>query len=342
MKARRIGRTELCVGPLAFGCAPLGGLYEVLPDDRARATLLAAREAGITYFDVAPLYGHGLAEHRLGEVLRKDRKDTVLSTKVGRLLKPAPGGRVNTGMFRDGLPFEVVFDYSYDGVMRSFEDSCQRLGTGSIDILYIHDVNRKWQGEAVDQRFREVMEGGYRALDELRRDGVIKAIGVGVNDCEILARFARAGDFDCFMLAGRYTLLEQSPLELLFPICAERSISIVAAGPFNSGILASGAVPGAKYFYADAPAEIMDKTRAIEAICRRHGVPLAAAALQFALGHPLIASVATGMVSPEEVAANVANMTRPIPDDLWLELKGEGLLHQNAPCPASGSGRLPG
>ena len=257
----------------------------------------------------------------------------MLSTKVGRLLKPARSGHAPESMFREALPFEIVYDYGYDGIMRSVDDSCQRLGMAGADILYIHDVNRKWHGDAVEERFREVMEGGYKALDKLRAQGAVKAIGVGVNDPDILARFAEAGDFDCFMLAGRYTLLEQTPLDRLFPACAARGISIVAAGPFNSGILATGAKPGAKYFYADADPEILERTRRIESICALHGVPLAAAALQFALGHPVVASVATGMVSPGEVETNLRHMARAIPDDFWLELKQECLLRQETPVP---------
>src|SRR6185312_6286005 len=210
---------------------------------------------------------------------------------------------------------EIVYDYSYDGVMRSVDDSCQRLGMAGADILYIHDINRKWHGDAVEERFREVMDGGYKALEKLRSDGAVKAIGVGVNDPDILVRFAETGDFDCFMLAGRYTLLEQTPLDRLFPVCEQQGISIVAAGPFNSGILATGAKPGAKYFYADAAPEILERTRRIEKVCALHDVPLAAAALQFALGHPVVASVATGMVSPQEVETNLRHMAHAIPKD---------------------------
>lgn len=333
MERRRIGRAELDVTVLGFGCGPIGGLFEQIPDEQARAAVRAARDGGITYFDVAPLYGIGLAEHRLGEALRGRKKDFILSTKVGRLLRPAASGIPQETMFREALPFEIVYDYTYDGIMRSVDDSCQRLGIPGADILYIHDVNRKWHGDAVDQRFREVMEGGYRALEKLRAAGAVKAIGVGVNDPDILVRFAEAGDFDCFMLAGRYTLLEQTPLEKLFPVCEKRGISIVAAGPFNSGILATGVKPGARYFYSEAAPEILDKTSRIEKVCARHGVPLAAAALQFALGHPVVASVVTGMVSSQEVEVNLRHMAHVIPQDFWLELKREGLLRQETPLP---------
>jgi D-threo-aldose 1-dehydrogenase len=336
MEKRPVGTTTLETTVLGFGCAPLGGLYAPISDEQATAALSAAYAAGIRYFDTAPFYGLGLAEHRLGNALRERFQDLVVSTKVGRLLRPSSGDDAGKSMFVDALPFTVAYDYSYDGIMRSVEDSYQRMGTAGIDILYIHDVNRKWHGDAVDDRFREVMDGGYRALERLRSEKIVKAIGVGVNDTEILIRFARAGDFDCFMLAGRYTLLEQTPLDELFPVCAEKSISIVAAGPFNSGILASGAKPGAKYFYVDAPEPILSKTQAIEAVCARHAVPLAAAALQFPLAHPVVASVATGMISPEEVDANVEHLARPIPPDLWLELRHEGLLREDVPAPASG------
>jgi D-threo-aldose 1-dehydrogenase len=333
MEKRRIGSTGLEVTVLGFGCGPIGGLFDKVPDEQAHQAVRAARDGGVTYFDVAPFYGTGLAEHRLGEAFRGRAKDFVLSTKVGRLLKPATSGRPQESMFRETLPFEIVYDYSYDGIMRSVDDSCQRLGMAAVDMLYIHDVNRRWHGDAVDDRFREVMEGGYRALEKLRADGAVKAIGVGVNDPDILVRFAETGDFDCFMLAGRYTLLEQTPLEKLFPVCEKRDISIVAAGPFNSGILATGAKPRARYFYADATPEILNKTRHIEKVCALHDVPLAAAALQFALGHPIVASVATGMVSPQEVGENLHHMKHAIPEDFWLELKQEGLLRQDTPLP---------
>ena len=329
IEKRKVGRTDLKISVLGFGCGPIGGLYAAVPDEQAVATVRAARDVGIGYFDTAPLYGSGLAERRLGTALRDDIDSFVVSTKVGRLLKPLTGRAVE--LHRP--PFEIVYDYSYDGVMRSVEDSFQRMGMTRVDLLYIHDVNRHWHGEMVEQRFVEVMEGGYRALEKLRAEGVVKAIGAGMNDAGMLARFAEAGDFDCFMLAGRYTLLEQTPLDNLFPVCMRKSISVVAAGPFNSGILATGATEGAKYFYKDAPAEIIAKTRAIEAVCARHGVPLAAAALRFALGHPVVASVATGMVSPEEVRVNKQHLARSIPDDFWQELKAGGLIRADTPVP---------
>ena len=331
MDRRRLGETQVEVSTLGLGCGPLGGLYDVIDEATASATIAAALDAGISYFDAAPLYGHGLAEHRLGTGLRRSRDRAVISTKVGRLLRPAGPGGPAEGMFREALPFDVVYDYSRDGVLRSVEDSLQRLGTDRIDILYIHDVSRRWLGDAVEERFAEVMAGGYPALAELRSAGVVGAIGVGMNDVAMLTRFARAGDFDVLMLAGRFTLLDQSGLDGLFPACAARGISIVAAGPFNSGILATGARDGAKFFYANASPAILERTRRIESVCADHRVPLATAALQFALQHPVVASVATGMVSPAEVAANVAALAAPVPPALWSDLKSAGLLHPETP-----------
>jgi D-threo-aldose 1-dehydrogenase len=331
METRRLGRTRVEVSTLGLGCGPLGGLFDRIDEAAASATVAAALDAGITYFDTAPLYGHGLSEHRLGTGLRRARDRAVISTKVGRLLRPSGPGGPEPDMFREMLPFDVGYDYSRAGVLRSFEDSLQRLGTDRVDILYIHDLSRRWLGDAVEDRFRELMDGGYPALAELRAAGVVGAIGVGMNDAGMLTRLAQAGDFDVFMLAGRYTLLDQSGLDGLFQTCAARSISVVAAGPFNSGILATGARAGAKFFYADAPADILDRTRRIEAICAGHGIPLATAALQFALRHPVVASVATGMVSPDEVARNTAALATAVPPSLWSDLASAGLLHPETP-----------
>ena len=327
---RRIGSTGLSVSTLGFGGAPLGGLYTPTSDAVAAETIAAAYAGGIRYFDTAPFYGHGLSERRIGDGLRRyPRGEIILSSKVGRLLRrdmqaPSPGDR---------LPFLIEYDYGYDGVMRSLEDSYQRLGLNRIDIALLHDVNRRWHGDDVDRRFEEAMSGGYRALDELRRAGVLQAIGVGVNDPSILCRFADAGQFDCFMLAGRYTLLEQHPLDDLLPLCERRGISILIAAPFASGILATGAVPGATYFYTEAPPDIVERTRRIEEVCRRHDVPLPAAALQFPPGHPAVASVVAGFRSPEEVRVNLRFFNQSIPAALWQELKQEKLLRSDAPVP---------
>ncbi len=286
--------------------------------------------AGLRYFDTAPFYGLGLAEHRLGACLRRvDRREIVLSTKVGRLLQPVGG--VAAGAVDGHYPFEVAFDYSYEGTLRSLEHSLQRLGTNAIDIVLIHDVNRRWQGDLVEQRYGEAMHGAHRALVDLRSAGVIKAFGVGVNDWSILLRFAADGDFDCFMLAGRYTLLDHTALETFMPDCVRRGISVLMAAPFNSGILATGAREGATFFYQQADPEVLERTRRIEAVCARHSVALAAAALQFPLAHPAVASVVTGMRSAREVADNLAHCRAPIPTAFWDELKHERLIATNAP-----------
>jgi D-threo-aldose 1-dehydrogenase len=270
----------------------------------------AAWNSGIRFFDTAPLYGHGLAEQRLGAVLRtKPRGDFVLATKVGRLLRagapPEPGQS-----FVDVPAVNPVFDFSYDGVMRSVEESLTRLGLERIDILHIHDP---------DDHFEEALHGAYRALDRLRSEGTIKAVGAGMNQAEMLARFAREADFDCFLLAGRYTLLDRSGAQELLPLCAERNIAIIAGGVFNSGLLADPR-PGATFNYHAAPAELVRRAQDLAQICRRHGVELKAAALQFPLRHPAIPSVLTGCRSVAEVEENVRMATMALPDGIWAEV----------------------
>ncbi len=333
---RRLGKSGLEVPVLGFGGAPLGNLYRELSEDEARATVRAAHDAGMRLFDTAPLYGHGLSEHRVGEALRwLDRDGYVLSTKIGRLLKPVPPAEAEGGLFAKVLPFKGVYDYGHDGVMRSVEDSLQRLGTSRVDVLLIHDVDVWTHGseEARLERFREVMGGGYRAMVSLREQGVVKAIGAGINEVQACLDFAKAGDFDCFLLAGRYTLLEQGALDELLPLCAERDMSLLIGGPYNTGILATGAVEGAYYNYYPAKPEIMDRVRRIEAVCARHGVRLATAALRFPLGHPQVATIIPGARSAEEIEANRAIFEADVPADLWAELKREGLLREDAPVP---------
>lgn len=334
---RRLGRTDVELTLVGLGSAPLGGFRGTIPEDVALATVWSAYNAGITYFDTSPYYGYGRSEHRFGQVLRQvDRGSFVLSTKVGRTLSPLPPGAPRPGGYRDGgLPFAPTYDYSYDGTMRSIEDSYQRLGLPSIDVVFIHDVDlytHKDQ-DLVDRYFGEAMEGAYVALDELRRAGDIRAIGGGLNDAVSCARFLRAGDFDCMMLAGRYTLLDQRALDDLLPLCQERDAGILIAGPFNSGILATGPVDGAKYDYSDATPEVLRKVRAIDAVCRNHDVALQAAALQFPLAHPCVCAVVPGAMKPEEVEANLTHFRAPIPAELWLELKHERLIAEAAPLP---------
>ncbi len=328
---RPIGRTKIRVTQMGFGGAPLGNLYKPVPEEDAEAVIEAAWTAGIRFYDTAPYYGYGLSERRVGERLRRrGRDDFVLSTKVGRVLKPRGGKVPDDAAFPGSLPFAPVFDYSYDGFMRSCEDSLQRLGLGRIDILLIHDLAAETHGkEPYPAHFRMAMRGGYRALDELKRNGDIGAIGFGLNDWHPCLDALALHDFDCCLLAGRYTLLEQGALDGFLPECERRGVSIIIGGPFNSGILAGGTT----YNYTPAPPEIRERVRRIEAVCKSHGVPLPAAALQFPLTHPAVAAVIPGAKAPAEVAANVKLLQQAIPTALWRDLKSEGLLRQDAPTP---------
>lgn len=328
---RPIGRTKIRVTQMGFGGAPLGNLYKPVPEEDAEAVIEAAWTAGIRFYDTAPYYGYGLSERRVGERLRRrGRDDFVLSTKVGRVLKPRGGKVPDDAAFPGSLPFAPVFDYSYDGFMRSCEDSLQRLGLGRIDILLIHDLAAETHGkEPYPAHFRMAMRGGYRALDELKRNGDIGAIGFGLNDWHPCLDALALHDFDCCLLAGRYTLLEQGALDGFLPECERRGVSIIIGGPFNSGILAGGTT----YNYTPAPPEIRERVRRIEAVCKSHDVPLPAAALQFPLTHPAVAAVIPGAKAPAEVAANVKLLQQAIPTALWRDLKSEGLLRQDAPTP---------
>jgi D-threo-aldose 1-dehydrogenase len=327
----------LPVTELGFGTAPLGDLYEKLPEQEALDTIQAAYDGGIRLFDTSPHYGNGLAESRVGAVMRRFPRDGyVLSTKIGRWMNPfdkvAPPkpGVISPG-FAGGNPHKANFDYSYDGVMKSVEQSLLRIGTDRIDILLIHDVDVWTHGNDYDRRFREAMEGAYPALDRLRRDGTVKAIGVGINEADVCERFVRAGDFDVVLMASQYSLLQQPALTSFLPLAVEKKVGIMLGGVFNSGILATGAVPGAKFNYRDASPEIMDKVRKIEAVCARHGVPLRRAAIRFALLHPAVISLVLGGVKPTEVKENIADAEQDVPGALWSDLKSEGLLAQDAP-----------
>ena len=327
---RRLGTTDLSLTVLGFGGTGVGSLYENTPEDIGRRTVDAAYQAGITYFDTAPYYGHGSSERRTGAALAAYPRDSyVLSTKVGRLLRPIEHGTRTADNFSDDEPFESVFDYSYDGVMRSVEASLRRLGVGRIDILLIHDV---WTHE----HFTAAMAGAYPALAKLRDDGTVAAIGAGIGRWEMCRDFVLAGDFDCFLLANRYTLLEQGgALHEFLPLCLERGIGIVIGGPYNSGILATGPIAGARYNYELATADVLQRVAAIEAVCNHHGVPLASAALQFPLGHAAVASVIPGGRNPSELAQNAQLMSVDIPDGLWTDLKSQGLLDDAAPVPSA-------
>ena len=334
---RDLGRTGLKVTELGFGTAPLGNLFRPLADETARATLAAARAAGFGYWDTAPFYGFGLSERRLGDALRGS--DHVLSTKVGRVLNPV-AGPIDANTPRHGyatpMPFEPVYDYSYDAVMRSFEESLQRLGLARIDLLYIHDIGRMTHGDENPFRMAELTSGGgLRALEELRSSGAIAGFGMGVNEIAACLDVMDHARLDVILLAGRYTLLEQNALDELFPRCVEAGTAIVVGGPYNSGILALGTKMGAPlyYNYEPAPAQIIDKVRRIEMVCDGHGVPLAAAALQFPLAHPLVASVIPGLDSSERVQQTVALYRHEIPAALWQDLKSQNLLREDAPVP---------
>jgi D-threo-aldose 1-dehydrogenase len=336
LPTRTLGRTGLEVTTLGFGSAPLGDIYEVLDDATAIATVETAAAGGVTLFDSAPLYGQGSAEHRVGTALRRRPPGSfVLSSKVGRLLTPAPGGRTRTTRYVGGLSFNVVHDYSYDGAMRSHELSLHRFGLPRIDILLIHDADA-WSHGPVEgpKRYREAMEGAYRALEKLRAEKVIRGIGIGVNDPVYAAKFLREGDFDCMLLAGRYTLLEQPALREVLPLALEKRVGVMLGGVFNSGILATGPIAGAKYNYTPAPPEIVERVRRIERVCAAHGVALPTAAMHFALGGPAVASLVLGAVTPEEVKRNIAAMSTKVPAALWSDLRAEGLLDAAAPTPA--------
>jgi D-threo-aldose 1-dehydrogenase len=333
---RKFGRIGFDITDMGFGAAPIGNFLRPIPETEAGAMIDRAWEAGMRYFDTAPYYGHGLSELRLGHYLRwKPRRDYVISSKVGRVLTAARREDIDFKPWVDGAAFKSRFDYSYDGTMRSFEDSLQRLGLEYIDILFIHDADVFTHGVEMQKvYFRQAMDGCYRALIKLREQGLVKAIGVGVNNWEVMLDFMQAGDFDTLLVAGRYTLLEQDALNELLPLCERRGTAIVIGGGFNGGILATGAVPGAKWNYAPAPAHIMEKVRRIEAVCARYKVPLAAAALQFLLAHPAVASHVPGTRTVEQLDQNLALVAHPIPKAFWQELKSEGLVRQDAPVPA--------
>jgi len=310
---KRIGDLE--VTRLSFGCAPIGGLFDHVSDEQAHDTLEEAWRLGLRYFDTAPLYGLGAAEERLGRMLEtKPRSEFVVSTKVGRLIRPGPATPKDVWADPHGLA--AFFDFSYDGVMRSFEESLARLGLDTIDIALIHDP---------DDHYDEAIAGAYRALENLRAQGTIKAIGAGMNQSAMLARFVRECDFDCLLLAGRYTLLEQPALDDLLPLCVERNVAMIAGGVFNSGVLADPS-PGAHYNYGPAPTEILQRAQRLQAVCADHDIPLKAAALQFPLSHPAVATVLTGARTPDEIRENAALFAHPVPSALWDDLRSVGLV----------------
>jgi D-threo-aldose 1-dehydrogenase len=336
---RRVGKTALAVTELGLGGTPLGNMYRAMDMEGAIATIHAAADAGVRYFDTAPVYGFGLSETRLGQgVATLPRSEIVISSKVGYTLVPIDPAEQKPGLWDKPPPMRADFDFSRDAVLRSVEESLKRLGTSHVDMLAIHDPDEAVDvGAGVDpysrSHFRNAMEGAYPALADLRSQGVIKAVGVGINQWQMLCDFAEAGDFDYFLLAGRYTLLDQDSMARLLPLCEKRSVSLVVGGPYNSGILATGAVGGATYDYHPATPEILDRVRRMEAVCARHGVALQAAALQFPLHNPLVASIIPGARSVAEVNANLDFLRQPIPIDFWAELKAERLINPAAPVP---------
>jgi D-threo-aldose 1-dehydrogenase len=321
----RLGPSSVEITRLGLGSAPLGGLFAPVSDADAEATVERAWALGIRYFDTAPLYGYGLAEQRLGHFLRtKPRDSFVLSTKVGRLLRRIRGDNPRPDRFYKGTPPErAVFDFSYDAIMRSVEESLARLGLDRIDILFIHDP---------DEHYEEALQGAFPALERLRRENTVGAIGAGMNQHEMLARFANAAQFDGFLLAGRYTLLDQGALDDLFPACAARGMGIVLGGVYNSGILANPRA-GATFDYKEADAELVARAQRLEELCREHGIELKAAAVQFALAHPAVSGAVLGARTAAEIEESLAMAARPIPLDFWRALRRQGLVDPRAPLP---------
>ena len=326
---------KLTLPRLGLGCAPLGELFTRLSEDQAKATLEQAWDAGIRYFDTSPFYGHGKSEHRVGAFLRNhDRSQFIVSTKVGRVYEATNDPNFDPAPWSGGLPFQPEFDYSYDGIMRSWEDSLQRLGLSRVDALLIHDLDPGFHDtENLDRSWRDLITSGFKALTELRSSGAIRAVGAGINTMGLIPRFLGELDLDLFLVAMPYTLLDQNVLNEEFPLCQERDIGIVIGAVFASGILVTGAIDGARYAYQPAPQAIIKKTRKIESICHEFSVPLPAAALQFPLAHPQVVSVIPGALAPEHIDTHTVNLAHPIPVEFWTKLKGEGLMHANAPVP---------
>jgi len=334
---RQLGKTELRLPVFGVGTCPLGDLFEAIPEADASATLEAAWDNGIRLYDTAPWYGLGQGEHRTGRALyRRPREDFLLSTKVGRrLFRPRDRANFDGSKWKGGLAFDHVHDYSYDGILRSYEDSLQRLGINKVEILYIHDLDSGYFPDEADllARLRELETGGFRALEELKSSGEISAIGAGINERGMINRFLDRYPLDAFLVASRYTLLEQTIYadELLR---AEREgAGIVIGGAFNSGILATGAFGAARYEYSAAPVAVIERVRRLEAVANRHDVPLAAAALQFPLGFKAVASVLNGPSRTSEILQNIQHVQHPIPDYFWQELRAENLIAEDIPLP---------
>ena len=330
----KFGRSDLEVSAFGFGTAPVGNIFEEIDEKTSDEMFQVAWDSGVRFYDTAPMYGHGLSEYRTGYSLRwKNRSDFVLSSKVGRLLHPARKEDINYAPWTNAGRFEVEFNYSYDATMRSVDDSLQRMGLESIDILYIHDIDKFTRGDEQPEVFETAMNGAWRALSKLRDERVVKAIGVGVNEWEVCQDALEQRDFDCFLLAGRYTLLEQEALGTFLPLCEQRNASVVVGGGFNSGILATGAKDGAKYNYSPAPETIKRRVQAIESVCKEFQVPLPAAALQFVVAHPAVPTFMAGTRTVKQLKQNIAWFSHPIPREFWTALKSKRLIREDAPTP---------
>lgn len=330
---RPLANTGLRLSTLGMGAAALAGLYDAVDDATAAATLQSGFDEGLRYIDTAPFYGYTRSERRVGSFLKDRPRDSyVLSTKVGRLMLPDDGVRPGTDGWADPLPFRPVFDYSHDGVMRSFEDSLKRLDVQRIDILLVHDIGRITHGQNHACHWNALTQGGgFKALETLRSQGLVRAIGLGVNEWEVADEALSAAPLDCVLLAGRYTLLEQGALPFMNR-CAAQGVGVIIGGPFNSGLLAGQA----RYNYGNVPHGMLERARVLAETCAEFDVPLEAAALHFPLAHPAVVSVLAGMRSPQQVLANANWMRRPVPADLWTALRSRGLLHAGAPLPTTG------
>jgi D-threo-aldose 1-dehydrogenase len=338
---RKVADTSLDLPAFGMGTAHLGELYGTVDESVSQATLEAAWSGGVQYFDTAPWYGRGLAEHRLGGFLRtKPRSDLVISTKVGRTLhRPADPSTFDRGPWTGGLNFEVKFDYSYDGIMRSYEQALQRLALDTVDALVIHDLDSLFHDDdAISAHTKDLSETGMKALGELKSSGDIKAFGMGVNMKEQLADLAQKVELDFVLVAMPYTLIDQDSLHTGMKACLDRNVSVIIGAPFASGILATGSAGAAHYNYGVADANVIDRVRRIEAVCDAHSVSLQAAALQFPLAHPAAAAIIPGAAKPEELTANIASVDAPIPTQFWDDLKSEGLIDRDAPVPGNTQG----
>lgn len=343
-ESRRLGKSAVELAAFGLGCAGIGGLFQDVSEAQAIATVDAAWVQGVRYFDTAPYYGYTKSEHRLGAALRHHpRDDFVLSTKVGRLMTPRPrlgSHGADTG-WANPLPFEPVYDYTRDGILRSFEDSLQRLGVARIDILLVHDIGAATHGERNAYYWSQLTGGGFRALEELRAAGVVGAVGIGVNEGAVILDAMREFDLDCALLAGRYTLLEQSALDSVFPECQRRGVGVLLGGVFNSGILAQGLEGSCdtsggtdfKFDYGAAPPDVIHRVSRIKTVCANYGVALRAAALQFPYAHAAVSCVLTGARDPGELNQNAHALNQSIPEGFWRSLRELGLMREDAPTP---------